>query len=458
MPEDLELKHDLEMVYLSSAYVLVREMSSLYAYYSLGESMRSGTRNKRTISVMTHLRNKWKLLNIVSALSSITFCVVASTQELVGWQVALASWTVGMLWLRMLGYIRMLSITFATYITCLLQIFSDIFQFLIIMVVVMLMFGSMIFIHQIDASNHDVAFVPSWDPRVADVLKISPEHLGEEDFDMHVFSTFFETLLTMYRTLLGESHRYWFHTPMEIGVYVIYELVVVILMLNVLIAVVGDSYEYSIIRARTTFVETRVELIVELETLGLTNTDGSNMFGMINKFGRRANRQLSRCFRPIMDMFDDGSDEEDDPMPAGRGGKGLTGGPHRTNAPRPIPPPPAHNGDGDDGRPYHLDKGLLGLLQWQFLMEDEMKSLTGEDMNSHDSWLGRALDMERRTKRIVAMSETNLEEALGPKVDNMQRDLAVELKKIKENVDVLMERLPLDGAAKKTGSRGASPN
>ena len=181
------------------------------------------------------------------------------------------------------------------------------------------------------------------------------------------------------------------------------------------------------------------------------------MFGMINKFGRRANRQLSRCFRPIMDMFDDGSDEEDDPMPAGRGGKGLTGGPHRTNAPRPIPPPPAHNGDGDDGRPYHLDKGLLGLLQWQFLMEDEMKSLTGEDLNSHDSWLGRALDMERRTKRIVAMSETNLEEALGPKVDNMQRDLAVELKKIKENVDVLMERWPLDGAAKKTGSRGASP-
>ena len=36
-------------------------------------------------------------------------------------------------------------------------------------------------------------------------------------------------------------------------------------------------------------------------------------------------------------------------------------------------------------------------------------------------------------------------------------DLAVELKKIKENVDVLMERMPSDGAAKKTGSRGASP-
>ena len=102
----------------------------------------------------------------------------------------------------------------------------------------------------------------------------------------------------------------------------------------------------------------------------------------------------------------------------------------------------------DDDRPdhllYDLDAGLLGLLQRQFQMEDEMKSLTGEDMNSGDSWLGRALDMERRTKRIVAMSETNLEEAIGPKVDNMRRDLT-ELKKNKETVDALR----IDIAAKK---------
>ena len=158
---------------------------------------------------------------------------------------------------------------------------------------------------------------------------------------MHVFSTGFETLLTMYRSLLGESHRYWFHTPMEIGVYVIYELVVVILMLNVLIAVVGDSYEYSIIRARTTFVETRRELIVELETLGLTNLDGSNCIGRFNNFARRANFWLSKRFEPIVKMFGGGSDEDDDPKPAGRG-RGQTGGPHRTNAARPIPLLPAH--------------------------------------------------------------------------------------------------------------------
>ena len=104
LEEELQLKHDLEMVYLSSAYVLVREMLSLYAYYSLGESMRMGTRNRKTISVMMHLRNRWKLLNIVSALSSIIFCVVASPKSLLAgrWR-----WrrTVGMLWLRMLGYI-----------------------------------------------------------------------------------------------------------------------------------------------------------------------------------------------------------------------------------------------------------------------------------------------------------------------------------------------------------------
>ena len=88
---------------------------------------------------------------------------------------------------------------------------------------------------------------------------------------------------------------------------------------------------------------------------------------------------------------------------------------------------------------YDPDSGLLGLVQTRFHMEDEMVST--HDINSADSWLGRALDMERRTKRIITMSETNIEEALGPKVDNMQREFKDELKAIKESMLVLKDLL-----------------
>ena len=106
---------------------------------------------------MTHLGNRWKQLNILSALTSL-YRYVASDRNLVDWQIGLAAWTVGMLWLRLLGFIRTLNINFATYVTCLLQIVRDISWFLVIMAATMVMFGSMMFIWNV---NSEFADLPS---------------------------------------------------------------------------------------------------------------------------------------------------------------------------------------------------------------------------------------------------------------------------------------------------------
>ena len=78
--------------------------------------------------------------------------------------------------------------------------------------------------------------------------------------------------------------------------------------------------------------------------------------------------------------------------------------------------------------------GLLGMLQRTIFMEDDTVSL--RDINTADSWLGRALDMERRTQKIVSMAELNIEDTLVGKVERMHRDI-MELKAINGLKDAL---------------------
>jgi hypothetical protein len=434
VPEPIQ--HDLVLVYVSSFYVLLREISSLIAFHRLGRDTMMG--GEPTITVWTYLKNKWKLLNIVSALSTLAFCVVASSYEFVDWQITLASWTVGMLWLRLLGYIRTLNINFATYITCLLQILVDISSFLIIMLIVMLMFGSMIFLNNVESAYESIAFAASWD--VEEELKVSKEAQGANDFDMHPFLTSWETLLSMFRILLGETHRYWFHSPMEIGLYVSYELVVVILMLNVLIAVVGDSYEYSIIRARTTFLETRVELVVELETLGMTNPSPDTIPGLVNHTLRKWNHKVSRFWSHTFSWLSGRDVPQEGAAPIRKTTLGIKTARVNQNMEgyRRLSSVQSHDlepeVDDEDSIPLHQeDKGLLGLLQWSFRVENETFSL--RNMNTADSWLGRALDMERRTQKIVSMSEVNLEDSLVRRVEHMQREQQALAKKVDQMID-----------------------
>ena len=197
----------------------------------------------------------------------------------------------------------------------------------------------------------------------------------------------------MYRTILGETHRYWFRDEFELGLYVTYELIVVILMLNVLIAVVGDSYEYSIIRARTTFIECRVELVVELETLGLTQPTNKTFCGRTNLAWRRGNRwlnekvwELGKTMRLVREKEVD--DDEPDVVAA-------TGSRRKSVV---------EKGDDADAEMSEemskKDTGLLGFIQDIIVMEDDTTSL--RDLNTSDTWLGRASTWSGARRRSSA--------------------------------------------------------
>ena len=78
--------------------------------------------------------------------------------------------------------------------------------------------------------------------------------------------------------LLGDFDRDVYGTPFEVALFVSYTFLVVIVMLNVLIAVISDSYDYAQIRAAKLFVRTRVEIAAELVGLGVARSGEPTRF------------------------------------------------------------------------------------------------------------------------------------------------------------------------------------
>ena len=215
------------------------------------------------------------------------------------------------------------------------------------------------------------------------------------------------------------------------GVFTTYELIVSVLMLNVLIAVVGDSYEYSVVRARCTFIEMRIELIVELEVFGIAKHTHP-----LNACIRETNQGMHRWLRRFLCVDED--------RKRGRGKRG-----HEEEIEEKNKLVLRQYGLGASG-----EDGVLSLLQSMFRVGEETISL--RDLS--DSWLGCALDMERRTRKIVAMAESNIEDTVETRVDMLKREIDLtdeRLAKIDDKLTLLLqaEGVPSPVAARKSPSR-----
>ena len=136
------------------------------------------------------------------------------------------------------------------------QIIGDLEYFLIVLALFMLMFGHCFFILM-------------WKPASDDDLE-DPN----DDYEPAPFETVRETLLSVFRMMLGDFQRGWFSTDNDqiddasVLVFVTFVFVCNIVLLNVLIAVVSDSYDYAQTRAANLFLRARIELAAELVAVG----------------------------------------------------------------------------------------------------------------------------------------------------------------------------------------------
>uniref|UniRef100_A0A7R9UG60 Ion transport domain-containing protein n=1 Tax=Pinguiococcus pyrenoidosus TaxID=172671 RepID=A0A7R9UG60_9STRA len=156
------------------------------------------------------------------------------------------------LWGKVLNFLKAMGKDFATFVMAQGQIMKDLVSFMAVLVISLVGFTSIMYILM--------------RPRLDDAFG--------DDENQQPFNTVLETLLTSYRIFLGDFDRDWIDAPddpasrvIACGVFVLFLMIMNVLLLNVLIAVVSNSYETALNRSRGPYYRARLELAAELQYL-----------------------------------------------------------------------------------------------------------------------------------------------------------------------------------------------
>ena len=201
--------------------------------------------------------------NVIDSLSSISVLAVTLYFFIAGpgWVYNyLASVSGICMWLKFLGLIKAISPQIATFVLMLTTIFRDMRSFMAVLGFVMLGFGQAIFM--LIAGNDNGAYDCEYDDEV--VCGIGEYETIENESK---FATVTSTLQTLYMMMLGDFNPEHFngdYLPLALGF--LFMFIVVIIMLNVLIAIVSDSYDAAMSKSDELFWRAKFELITEVST------------------------------------------------------------------------------------------------------------------------------------------------------------------------------------------------
>jgi len=186
-----------------------------------------------------------------------------------------ASFTSVAIWLKFLGRLSAFNKGLATFVHSLSQIIVDCKEFMVVFIVIVFMFAHVFY------------------------LLLGPlafnEDSDDDDIPATVFTDKWESILTSVLMSMGVFDRAWFNAEEDHGAFTnllvfyffAFLFVVFIIMLNVLIAVVSDSYAFATTQAEMLFLVSRFELVAELDALGLTKKD-------------LLSRYVEACLRPLL--------------------------------------------------------------------------------------------------------------------------------------------------------------
>eukprot|EP00613_Pedinella_sp_CCMP2098_P042777 CAMPEP_0171793340 /NCGR_PEP_ID=MMETSP0991-20121206/67499_1 /TAXON_ID=483369 /ORGANISM="non described non described, Strain CCMP2098" /LENGTH=385 /DNA_ID=CAMNT_0012403587 /DNA_START=21 /DNA_END=1178 /DNA_ORIENTATION=+ len=215
------------------------------------------------------------------------------------------------LWVKLMGSIKIFNVKLATFVYSLNIIIRDLADFTLILVMVMLMFACMFHLlifktaqhqqHQYDHLYHQ------------DDLEVDDDSLLLDDAVHSSFDTVLHSTLTIVEMVLSEFSRNSFASEsyesstqaLAILLFIAFMFFVVVVMLNVLIAVVSDAYDYSMTRAQQLFLRTRLQLVAELDSLGLTDHTQSLLSPALNTLLSKS--ALTGLFRKALRLKTEGN-------------------------------------------------------------------------------------------------------------------------------------------------------
>jgi hypothetical protein len=158
----------------------------------------------------------------------------------------------------------------------------DLKEFMLVLLVVLGMFSIMFFILHADDSH----------------LADDGDQLDWNLADARPFHSPFFSFLSVYQMIMGQFEVEWYQaespglTACSVLLFLVFMFFVVVVMLNVLIAIVSDSYDYALTRSEKLFLRARLVLVAELDALGLTKTDF--LPPLVDKWLQKANKVARR--------------------------------------------------------------------------------------------------------------------------------------------------------------------
>ncbi|GMI18342.1 hypothetical protein TrLO_g6201 [Triparma laevis f. longispina] len=144
-------------------------------------------------------------------------------------------------WMKVLGFAKAFSQPIATFVLMMSTIFADLRSFMAVLGIIVVMFGHAFYlVLATSASNEDLA-----------------------DLD---FGSEAGTAWSLYLMILGTFEPSAFAGFWAEALFLMYSFLVVIILLNVLIAIVGDSYDAVLVKSTELFWQSRLELVAEITT------------------------------------------------------------------------------------------------------------------------------------------------------------------------------------------------
>lgn len=294
-------------LYLGGGYFFLREVIQLISLLSL-----------KAFNVWVYDASNWLNLLFVILVLYWTIQMDTGAGDKEAFRIGSAL-SVTVLWVKMLSYLRNVLIDFAVFVGGVFYVVNRLAAFLISLGIILVAFSQMfytIYLQSEECRNH---VLDTLDPKSDEVL----DQLRCDDLEIVPFCNRWYSFLRVYTMLLGEVDEGDFaDSPVGTALFLLFMFLVVILLANVLIAIVTDSYKViQDQRAAIVFWTNRLDFVAEMDAiangpwkakfkkaLGWDEDDDDNGGG--NSEEKSYRRVFGKeSWKRLMDLFEDEIDD-----------------------------------------------------------------------------------------------------------------------------------------------------
>jgi ribosomal protein L29 len=290
-------------LYVGGGYFLLREVIQLISLLSL-----------KAFNVWVYDPSNWLNIIFVFFVLYWTVRMDTGTGETGGFRIG-AALSVTMLWFKMLVYLKNIYIDFAVFVGGVIYVVNRLAAFLVSLGIILVAFSQIFYTLYLQT---DYCLQQ---PLQYYTQEMKWDDLKCEELELRPFCNHWDSFLRVYTMLLGEVDEDDFKdSGVATAMFVFFMLLVVILLANVLIAIVTDSYKViQDQRAAIVFWTNRLDFVAEMDAIAngpwkaklkkALGWDDDGDAGMNSTEPRKKKVFGYESWKRMMDLFEDEIDD-----------------------------------------------------------------------------------------------------------------------------------------------------